>query len=223
VIGDTGAPEFEITALDLGASDVLAGPCDTEELVLRLRARLREKRASDRRRAAVERELHHAVTDLLTGLPNRRAAFARLAQISARCSLGYALMILDLDRFKEVNDRHGHPAGDIVLREVARRLAGNLRQGDLVARIGGEEFLVVLPETPLVPARVAAERLRRAVEAQPVSLGSGEAIYVTLSIGLCLGRGPGDTVEAALSRADKALYLAKSSGRNTVSVVRSVA
>jgi two-component system cell cycle response regulator len=223
VIGDTGAPDFQIMALDLGASDVLAGPCDTEELVLRLRARLREKRDKDRRRAAMERELHHAVTDPLTGLANRRAAFARLAQISARCGNGYALMILDLDRFKEVNDRHGHAAGDAVLREVARRLAGSLRAGDLIARIGGEEFLVALPETPLAAAQVAAERLRRSVEVDAVRLAGGEAIYVTLSIGLCLGRGPVDTVEAALGRADKALYRAKSNGRNTISVFRSVA
>lgn len=226
VLGALADPEFRIMALDLGAADVLALDCDRQELALRLQARIGQKRDADRRRAAVERELRLAKTDPLTGIANRRAAMEQLAAMAAEAAApgeGYALMVLDIDRFKLVNDRFGHPAGDRVLAEVARRLPASLREGDLVARIGGEEFLVALPMAALVPARRAAERLRRAIEVEPVRLPGGETVRVTVSIGLTLA-GPGDDdVEAAMARADRALYAAKAQGRNTVTVQRSVA
>lgn len=228
MMGGEPTGETQIMALDLGAADAIPAETATEELVLRLKLRLRQKRDGDRRRADLEQGLRLALIDPLTGLSNRRAAFARLAALSAegeRIGRGFALMILDIDRFKSINDRHGHIAGDRVLVEVARRLTDNLRETDLVARIGGEEFLVALPDTPLVQARLTAERLRRAVEVDPVPLDQhgNQAAFVTLSIGLCPGPGQNESVEDALHRADQALYSAKARGRNMVTTIQSVA
>ncbi|MCR8725451.1 diguanylate cyclase domain-containing protein [Frigidibacter sp. ROC022] len=226
VVGGGQEPEFDIMALDLGAGDVLSGGFDADELVLRLRARLRQKRAGERRRRTLAEGLRLAATDGLTGLLNRRATFARLAAMARDAKLRnrpYGLMILDIDRFKRINDTHGHAGGDIVLCEVARRLTRNMRDGDLLGRIGGEEFLVALPDCALAPARKAAERLRRIIEARPVTLQSGVRVYVTLSVGLCLCSGTEETVGAAYDRADRALYVAKAGGRNTVTVGRPAA
>lgn len=226
VVGGGHEPEFGIMALDLGAGDVLPGGFDADELVLRLRARLRQKRDGEQRRRTLAEGLRLAVTDGLTGLLNRRATFSRLATIArdaAARNRSYGLMILDIDRFKLINDTHGHAAGDLVLTEVARRLGANMRDGDLLGRIGGEEFLVALPESALVQSRMAAERLRRVTEAEPVTLRSGAPVFVTLSIGLCLCSGREETLEAACDRADRALYAAKARGRNTVTVGRPAA
>jgi two-component system cell cycle response regulator len=222
VLGGAHSVEAQIMALDLGAADVLPGDVTLEELSLRLRLRLRWKRECDRRRADVENGLRLAVIDPLTGLANRRAAFSRLVSMCGDDpASSYALMILDIDRFKSINDRFGHSAGDRVLVEVARRLTEGLRDQDLVARIGGEEFLVALPRTGIVPARLTAERLRRAVEAAPMRLGS-ETAFVTLSIGLSIASAA-EAVEDAIDRADRALYAAKARGRNMVTVSQSVA
>jgi two-component system cell cycle response regulator len=226
MIGAGVEPEFGIMALDLGAGDVLQGGFDADELMLRLRTRLRQKREGERRRRHVEEGLRLAVTDPLTGLMNRRAVFSRLADIargSAAEDQPYALMLLDIDRFKSINDTHGHAAGDAVLRELASRLSANMREGDLLGRIGGEEFLVALPATPMDRAQMAAERLRRVTEAEPVIVPSGLEVYVTLSIGLCLGNGGTETAEAICNRADRALYAAKARGRNTVTIGRPAA
>ncbi len=225
-------------ALDLGAADLLPADFDPEETALRLTAQLRRKRQADRLRAAVRSGLQMAVTDPLTGLYNRRYALPHLARMAERAQATgrqFAVMLLDLDRFKEVNDRYGHAAGDAVLAEVARRLQTSLRPADLVARIGGEEFLVAMPDALPATARATAERLCRVVEAQPVALppGAGGTVRVTVSIGLSLGGpGPGDPrdrafgsdpVETVMARADAALLLAKAEGRNKVTVDRSAA
>lgn len=174
--------------------------------------------------------------DPLTGLFNRRYALPHLARIAERAAetgRGYAVMLLDLDRFKRVNDRYGHAAGDAVLVEVARRVKDSLRPVDLVARIGGEEFLVALPETGFEQACATAERLRTLIEQRPVTLpgGAGE-IGVTISVGLAFGRdktpaaGSADVeaeINALMEQADRALYGAKASGRNTVEISRSAA
>jgi two-component system cell cycle response regulator len=133
--------------------------------------------------------------------------------------------LLDLDRFKSVNDTWGHAAGDTVLAEVARRLSTGLRPTDMVARIGGEEFLAVLPETDFRTAMAVAERLRRSVSSTPIRTADA-LVPVTLSIGLAMGGGAeaGATqVDALLARADRALLAAKSDGRNQVTVHRSAA
>ncbi len=220
------------TAFDLGADDVLTLPLDASDLALRLAPMLRRKRRADRLRASVRDGMRASVRDPLTGLFNRRYALPQLMRLTDRAAASgqpFAVLALDLDRFKAVNDRWGHAAGDAVLVEVAQRLADGLRPSDLLARIGGEEFLVLLPSTPLERARALAERLCRRVDEAPVLLPQGAGrVPVTISIGLAQGgggtgapSGP-QTGEAGaarlLARADRALFAAKAAGRNKVTV-----
>ncbi|MDR5652021.1 diguanylate cyclase domain-containing protein [Ruixingdingia sedimenti] len=219
VLPPAGGPEAAAMALDLGADDLLAEDFDPAEAGLRARALIRRKRAEDRQRAAVSRGLRLALIDPLTGLYNRRHALPELARITARAQAAgrhCAVMVIDIDRFKAVNDRHGHAAGDAVLAEVARRLAVRTRPGDLLARMGGEEFLFALPETTAEKAHRVAERLCRAIAAEPVALPDGAgALAVTVSIGLALSGGE-EPPAALLVRADRALLAAKAEGRNQV-------
>lgn len=216
-------------AYDLGAHDVVARSALPDELPLRLRSLLRRKARADRTRAALETGLRLAVIDPLTGTHNRRYAMPRLAGIAAQAAQegsGFAVMVVDIDRFKDVNDRHGHAAGDAVLVEVAQRLAERLRMSDLLARIGGEEFLVALPQTSLAEAQQVAERLRRRVGDSPVRLPSGRDLRVTVSIGVSLGQTAdlrAVDVGEMIDRADRALLRAKTAGRNQVTFSHSAA
>src|SRR5207253_1464034 len=152
--------------LDLGANDYLVRPVDRNELLARARTQIRRKRLQDRLGENYRRSLSLALTDDLTGLYNRRYVFAHLSELIVRHAEGgsqTAVMIFDIDHFKRVNDRYGHPAGDDVLRELAVRAQRNVRSVDLVGRLGGEEFIVVMPETNLSGAAVVADRLRLAV------------------------------------------------------------
>jgi diguanylate cyclase (GGDEF)-like protein len=159
--------------------------------------------------------------DPLTGVLARTAMLERSAALIARALAGpkgAALLMLDIDRFKAINDSHGHAAGDRVLREVAGRMAGSCRAGDLLGRVGGEEFLAVFADVTAEEAAVIAERLREAVARAPVVIESGQPLAVTVSGGL-LGLAPGEEAPAlsdALSRADAALYAAKEAGRNRI-------
>ena len=193
IVVDPDAPEVAAMALDLGANDLIPTDFRPEELALRVAKQLKRKRLADRLRASVTDGLRLAVIDPLTGLYNRRYALPQLARIADRAldtGRNFAVMVLDLDRFKSVNDTWGHAAGDAVLVEVAARLSANLRAVDLIARYGGEEFLIALPDTTLEAARIAAERLRQGIEERPIRLpgGAGEA-SVTVSIGLAMGTG----------------------------------
>lgn len=214
--------EAMATAFDLGADDVVARGLDARELALRLRILIRRKRQSDMLRATVEDGLKLAVIDPLTGIYNRRYAIPRVAGIAAQAAQegsDFAVMVVDLDRFKSVNDRFGHAAGDRVLAEVARRLSENLRISDLLARIGGEEFLVALPQTALEDAERVADRLRQVIAQHPVTLPSGPALRVTASIGVAMARagaGTPEDVAALIDHADRALLRSKSAGRNQV-------
>lgn len=217
-------------AFDLGADDVIDAGLDPREVAVRLRRLLDRKRRDDQLRATLSDGLRLAVIDPLTGLFNRRYALAQLGRIADRArrgETGFAVLAIDLDRFKAVNDGFGHAAGDCVLVEVARRLSLNMRAGDLLARIGGEEFIVALPQTTSANALSLAKRLCRAVEAVPVRIDPITAITVTISIGLAVsgqiascGEEP---VAAALARADRALMRAKACGRNQVTTDRSAA
>jgi two-component system cell cycle response regulator len=220
-----------VGALDLGADDLLRGPFDAHEAALRARAMIRRKHAADRRRKALRRGLEMALTDPLTGLHNRRHALPALAAMLERVprGAGCAVMVIDIDRFKSVNDRFGHAAGDQVLIEVARRLGRDCTGADLLARIGGEEFLLALPDVDLQEARARADRVLRAVEAEPIALPGGTgSLRVTVSIGLALS-GPADPpveegrIRALIDRADRALMVAKGGGRNRVTLSRSAA
>lgn len=224
-------------ALDLGAGDVLpwnlASPQTAPEAAIRLQTQLARKQLADHRRQETQRNMRWAMTDPLTGLHNRRFALPRLAELAAEArevQIDLAVMLLDLDRFKQVNDIHGHPAGDAVLTETAARLAATLPEHTLLARIGGEEFLAVVPDCSGQGARRVAEQMRHAVMASPVTLppgGLGKELTVTVSVGVVVGQGRGDALslepDVLLASADRALLNAKSSGRNRIVMASHIA
>lgn len=205
-------------ALDLGVNDYVIRPIDENELSARVRTQLRRKRYQERLRNMVSSAVELAVTDPLTGLYNRRYLDAHLRSTVARAEATdkpVCVLIFDIDHFKDVNDTHGHDAGDDVLREFSDRLRRGVRGIDLVARYGGEEFLLVMPETDRGFAATVAERLRCEVEKVPFDTRSG-SLSVTVSIGIAEWQGGSDTAEALIKRADNALYSAKRAGRNRV-------
>lgn len=209
-----------LRGLDLGVHDYLVRPIDRNELVARVRTGVRRKRFTDSLRESVQASMELAVTDSLTGLANRRYLDSRLAALFAEPALkGMALsvLVLDIDRFKRINDTCGHDAGDEVLREFADRVRCHTRGIDVVARLGGEEIVVVVPDTGLDGAKAVAERIRERVEASPFMVHRGtRAIHVTVSIGVA-ARLPEDAEPGDLmKRADVALYKAKEAGRNRV-------
>jgi two-component system cell cycle response regulator len=218
LIADEGDLSRVAKGLELGANDYLLKPIDRNELLARVRTQVRRKRYHEKLRHNYEQSLSMALTDSLTGVFNRRyvsAHLPRLLERSWESQKPVAILMFDIDHFKTVNDTYGHGVGDEVLREVASRTNRNLRNFDLVARYGGEEFIVVMPDTDRDAAFAVAERLRRRVgeETFPVSASVGE-ITVTVSIGVAVVDGVGDTADAILKRADDALYQAKRSGRN---------
>lgn len=225
VVAD-GTIETAARALDLGASDYLVEPFDPNELVVRLRSQLRRKLFSDQLRSNMRDGLRMAVIDPLTGLYNRRYATQHMGKIVERAQESggeFTVMMMDLDRFKAINDTYGHDAGDTVLKEFSRRLQENIRGVDLVARIGGEEFLVVMPDTGQDIAKRVSERLRKAVESVPFVTKSGENLNITVSIGVAMGSPSDCDADALMKRADQALYAAKAEGRNLVAFFASAA
>jgi two-component system cell cycle response regulator len=220
LMADDGELPRLAKGLDLGANDYLVRPVDRNELLARVRTQIRRKRLQERLRANYRRSLSLALTDELTGLYNRRYVFAHLSELLSRISEGgneTAVMLFDIDHFKQVNDRHGHPAGDQVLRELAGRAMRQVRSVDLVGRLGGEEFIVVMPETNLAGAAIVAERLRAAVAEDLFTLpDEGKQLPVTISIGVAVTGQANDGLEGLLKRADDALYDAKNGGRNRV-------
>ena len=222
------AEDFESArnALDMGATDIMPDDACVDEFTFRLDAVFAQKAQSDALRHSTEETYRLAVTDVLTGLYNRRYADAYLAEISesaAQTESNFALMIIDIDHFKRVNDTYGHLVGDDVLRRVSHRIRENLRGADLVSRHGGEEFLVIMPDTDGVRARQAADRLRDLVCASPVQTKDGTTVNVTVSIGVSVST-PTSTNKCAdanlelLDRADRALYRAKEQGRNRIDI-----
>ena len=239
VVLPPGATDQAVMALDLGANDVVTTETGLGELRHRARSLVARKALEGRLRDRLRDGLQAAVTDPLTGLYNRRYAMPRLSHLTTSAwnrREAVAVLVLDIDHFKQVNDRHGHAAGDVVLAEVAHRLASELRPDDLLARIGGEEFLAVLPATGEAEAGRVAERLRRAVGDRPIRLPRRDcqrtaepvSLSVTMSIGVSVSpvappelRGEGHVRpdgETLYCRADTALYAAKSAGRDRVRV-----
>jgi two-component system, cell cycle response regulator len=210
--------------LDLGANDYLIRPVDRNELLARTVTQVRRKRLQDRLQESYRRSLALALTDELTGLYNRRYLDAHLDELIERVhqdGISAAVLMFDIDHFKQVNDAHGHAAGDDVLRELAVRTVNSVRSVDLVARWGGEEFVVVMPETDLAIASAVAERLRAAVAREPFTVKEeGKNLPVTISIGVTAATERDDDRDKILKRADAALYTAKTRGRNCV-IVRS--
>jgi len=220
LLGEDADRARVLRGLEIGAHDFLVRPIDRNELLARARTLVRRKRFAERLRDSVQSSMEMAVMDQLTGLHNRRYLDSRLSTLfdeSALRARALSLLVLDVDRFKAVNDSWGHDAGDEVLREFADRIRGCIRGIDLVARMGGEEVVVVLPDTALEAAQIIAERIRKRVEDEPFAIQRGQrTISVTVSIGVASRRaGEAGPVEM-MKRADEAVYRAKAAGRNRV-------
>jgi len=207
-------------ALEMGVNDYLTRPVDKNELVARVRTQLRKKRYADRLRHNVQLSLEMAITDQLTGLHNRRYMSRHLDTLVGNARKNerpLAFVIMDIDFFKQVNDTYGHDIGDEVLKEFATRISANVRGIDLACRFGGEEFVVVMPDTDLSFAYSISERLRQSIETTPVKISRApNALKITISIGIAGLEDADASAEALLRRADQALYRAKRSGRNKV-------
>ncbi len=211
--------EQKLDCLRSGADDFVSKPISPMEVVARVGSQMRRIRASALAADQVEKALGDAYTDALTGLYNRRYLDEDLVRRVAKAGTrdgSFAVALLDIDHFKRINDTWGHPAGDAVLRTVAKEIRGFLRTGDLECRYGGEEFVVILPSTSLGDAVLVAERLRGGI--QSCELPSPlVAAKITASLGVA-GWVPGEDASSLLGRADHALYAAKRAGRNRVEV-----
>jgi two-component system cell cycle response regulator len=209
-----------VRGLEIGVNDYLIRPVDKNEMLARVRTQIKKKRYTERLRDNVQMSIEMAITDALTGLYNRRymeTHLAALVEQAANRGKPITVMVLDIDYFKSINDGHGHDAGDDVLREFALRVRRSIRNIDLACRYGGEEFVIVMPETDMGVATVVAERLRRRIATEPFSIQQGAgSLPVTISIGIAALSEPTDTAAVILKRADQALYRAKRDGRNRV-------
>jgi two-component system cell cycle response regulator len=209
-----------VRGLEIGVNDFLLRPIDKNELLARVRSQVRKRRYTERLRDNVQMSIEMAITDALTGLFNRRymeSHLATLVEQAASRGKPLTVMVVDIDYFKAINDSHGHDAGDDVLRDFALRIKRSIRGIDLACRYGGEEFVLVMPETDMAVAAMVAERLRRRIAAEPFAIQQGSRVVpVTISIGIAALRDKDDTAASVLKRADQALYRAKRDGRNRV-------
>jgi two-component system cell cycle response regulator len=209
-----------LRALELGAHDIIARPVDGDEIRARARTLMRRKRYADALRLRLDQSMELAVTDQLTGLYNRRFLMSQLASLLQRAQCGgspVALLLADIDHFKKINDAYGHDIGDDVIREFAVRMATNARPTDFTCRLGGEEFVLIMPNTSGDEACAAAERLRRCIAGAAFNVGGPvRTVEVTVSIGVSASGADDDTPQTLLKRADEGLYDAKRSGRNRV-------
>jgi len=223
--GDDADEATKIEALYYGIFGWLRKPCDDFEVMLTISNMVRVH--------GLRRELHKKVeeldvlasTDMLTGLYNRRFLMRRLDEECARsrrASSPLSLIYVDIDHFKPINDAHGHQVGDEVLRYVARIMAGVMRRSDILGRVGGEEFIAVLPDSGATDGHGVAERLRKQVEAKRLIVGELE-IPVTISAGVTTSDSTeGLSADELIHTADEALYLAKRNGRNRVVIAQPV-
>jgi two-component system cell cycle response regulator len=208
-----------VRGLDLGVNDFIMRPVERNELAARVRTQVRRNRYAAELRQTVTNTLALAVTDELTGLYNRRYFDRHLSLMLDKAreqERDMAVMLIDMDFFKSVNDNHGHDIGDAVLKEFAQRLKRNIRGVDLACRFGGEEFVVLMPDTDYRQAQGVAERVRMAVAERGFETPTIRPLSVTCSVGVALNEHELDTPEMILKRADVALYRAKREGRNRV-------
>lgn len=220
IVGNESDTPKLIKGLELGVNDYLKKPLEPNELRARVRTQIKRKRFQQRIISMHEASLAMALTDSLTGLYNRNyftAHVEALLRNAREQGRPLSLMMVDVDHFKAVNDTYGHAAGDEVLQELARRISNSVRGFDLVARLGGEEFVIVMPECRVKEAEGAGERLRNIVCGTPFEVpAAGRSLEITASFGLAQYQGWGDSADDLMARADQALYEAKRSGRNRV-------
>jgi two-component system, cell cycle response regulator len=205
--------------LDMGVNDYLMRPIERHELLARIKTQTKRKRHSDFLRTRLEESVEQSITDGLTGLHNRRYLEGHLKTLVAQSlatGRSLSILIVDIDHFKNVNDTHGHDGGDAVLREFSQRFRRNTRGIDLAGRIGGEEFVIIMPDTDLDRGCQVAERLRACVAQDLFQVNSQQQMRITASVGVATLQSITDTPETLFKRADEALYIAKRSGRNRV-------
>jgi len=217
VVGDPEDEERFVRAYDLGVNDTIIRPIETQELMARVNTQLRRKFYADSLRENFNENLEMVVTDPLTGLGNRRYFDNTVQPLFDSLNSKkepFSIMVFDIDHFKRVNDILGHDMGDQILKEIAARLASNMRAIDIVARYGGEEFMVAMPNTTEAKAMKAGDRIRSLIGGTPVYV-DGQALSITTSAGIAQVR-PGEKLRDVFKRADDALYKAKLGGRNMV-------
>ncbi|UYZ08344.1 PleD family two-component system response regulator [Agrobacterium salinitolerans] len=220
LVAEQGADDMVARALDLGVNDYILRPIDPNELVARTLTQIRRKRYNEHLRLNLQHTMELAIVDGLTGLNNRRYLDSHLKILFDRAAVRgrpISICMTDIDRFKLVNDTYGHDVGDEVLREFAARIRSTVRGADLACRYGGEEFVVVMPDTPMELAASVAERLRSIVEDKPFYVRSiDRELNITASLGIATSGGAFGAPDEILKQADKALYEAKHAGRNRV-------
>lgn len=208
-----------LRGLDMGVNDYLMRPIDRHELLARVKTQIKRKRHSDFLRHRLAESVELSVTDSLTGLHNRRYMEGHLRTLvseAIRTGRTLSMLVADIDHFKAVNDTYGHDAGDAVLKEFSVRLKRNTRGVDLACRLGGEEFVIIMPDTDLERAYQIGERLRACVAADEFAIDRARSVRVTASVGIGTLESAQDTPESMFKRADNALYTAKRRGRNRV-------
>lgn len=219
---DDGDTERLAKVLDLGVNDYLVRPVNKNELTARAKTQIRRKQFEDNLSQQYEKSLTVAVTDSLTGLYNRRYLETYFEELSSDLRGGgkpTSLLIMDVDHFKAVNDDYGHAAGDEVLRGLAQRVLSGIRGFDTAIRLGGEEFVMLMPNVDGRSAVIAANRLREMIDVTPFEIDDkGQTLKVTMSIGVATGAADEIALNDLLERADQALYTAKNGGPNRVEV-----
>ncbi|MEM9279673.1 MAG: PleD family two-component system response regulator [Pseudomonadota bacterium] len=220
VIADADQENMVSRAVELGVNDYIRRPVDALELKARIATQMKRKRYNDCLRESVQQTIEMAVKDPLTDLHNRRYFenhFSGLFEKATASSKPLSAIMCDIDHFKSVNDTYGHDVGDAVIRECSLRIRKSIRNIDVACRYGGEEFVIVMPDTNIDLAKVVAERIRLEVCSHPVIAANGShQVPVTVSIGVACIEQPDDSPEKLLKRADVALYNAKRNGRNQV-------
>lgn len=216
---DPGDEARLLRGLDMGVNDYIIRPIDHNELMARVRTQIKRKRYADFLRNRLEESVELSITDPLTGLHNRhylQAHLGRLVEDAVDGGRPLTILVADIDYFKRINDTYGHDVGDVVLQEFAERFRQNTRGIDLVCRIGGEEFMLVMPDVGVEAAEQIAERLRERIAERPFVVSSQLSVPITASVGLASMGFVDDTPERIFKRADNALYAAKRDGRNRV-------
>jgi len=222
VFVDEDDPRIMLKALEMGINDYMTVPVDKNEMLVRVRTQIRRKKYQETLKSQYQMSMSMAITDALTGLYNRHYLNTHLGNMVKQALKNgkyMALMIMDMDHFKSVNDTYGHDVGDMILKQLATLIIQQSRSSELAARFGGEEFVVLMPETDPQSALMAANRMRDVVQLTPFKINDkGDTIQKTISIGIASLHPDGDSAESLLKRADEALYEAKRAGRNRVTV-----